>query len=86
MGLRDLIIKNISEAFFVNKEHFRGGSNSKSELLLALCFIIFIQILLLFFGKYLWNNYLTKYVKSVNRIESVWHLLAISILVKLMVN
>ena len=42
--------------------------------------------ILLFLGKYLWNNYLTKLVTVVNPVESVFDLLALSILLNLLVG
>ena len=43
-----------------------------------------IQILLMFFGKFLWNTYLVPSVEFVKPIDSIWNLLGISILLKLL--
>ena len=43
-------------------------------------------VILLFLGKFLWNNYLTKLVTVVNPVESVFDLLALSILLNLLVG
>ena len=48
--------------------------------------LIITNLVLLFFGKYIWNNYLTKAIKTVNPLDNIWELLAISILIKLMIN
>jgi len=45
--------------------------------------VILTQLLLLIFGKFLWNNYLVDAVTFVKPIKSIWHLWALSILFKL---
>ena len=57
-----------------------------AKIIPAILAMITVQILLLFFGKYLWNNYLVKKVTGIKPLESVLELLAISILLKLLVN
>ena len=47
---------------------------------------ILVQLLLLLFVKFLWNNYLVNTITIVNPVKSVWHIWAISILLRLIVQ
>ena len=86
-------MKNLISNWLVNKYHNENFTDNiekeniqnNYKLIVALFFIVLSQIFLLFFGKFLWNNYLIKSVNIVNPINSVWELLAISILVKLII-
>lgn len=69
---------------FMDKNEKENIRNDYS-LVIGLFFIIISQILLLFFGKFLWNNFLVKTFKNVNSINTVWELLALSILFKLII-
>ncbi len=64
------------------KEEFNDNKLQTLPLFLAL---VTTQILILIFGKYLWNNYLVKYVSIVSPVESIIDVLAISILLSLMI-
>ena len=87
---------NIIETFVFNllttnnKEQFTGDPMTELkkmttyQLFAQLIALIIINALVLVFGKFLWNNYLVKVISGVNKIESVWHLLAISILLKML--
>ena len=73
-----------------NNENFTDKSEEENikndyNLVIGLFFIIISQILLLFFGKFLWNKYFVKAFKNVNSINTVWELLALSILFKLII-
>jgi len=86
-------MQNLISNWLVNKYHNENFTDNiekeniqnNYKLIVALFFIVLSQIFLLFFGKFLWNNYLIKSVNIVNPINSVWELLAISILVKLII-
>ena len=54
--------------------------------LIGLISFTLMQVLLLCFGKYLWNNTLVKLVPSVQAASSIWQILGLSILIKLIVN
>jgi len=77
-----------------NKEHFETDTmNSENikkfsnfKLIAMIVSVLITQVLLLSLGKWLWNNYLVKTFNGVNPIESVWQLVAISVLLKLLVN
>ena len=57
-----------------------SGKNAFS-LLLAL---IVVQILVLFFGKFLWNAAVVPLVSVTNEATSIWQILGFSILIKLL--
>lgn len=86
-------MRNLISTWLVSKFHNENFTDKKEKenilnnysLVIGLFFIIISQILLLFFGKFLWNNYLVKTFKNVNSINTVWELLAISILFKLII-
>ena len=89
-------MKNIIETFVLNqllknnKEEFAVDQTSRLrdiafyQLLAKLVALVVVNLLVLLFGKFLWNNYLVKVVSGVKPIESIWHLLAISILLKML--
>lgn len=53
------------------------------SILLALITIIFLQLTL---GKWLWNNYLVNYITIAKPLNSIFDILAISLLIKLIAN
>lgn len=90
-------MKNIIETFVLNlltrtssKEQFEVDAKSEIkklmnyQLLARIIAFVIVNALVLLFGKFLWNNYLAKLVSGVKPIDSVWQLLAISILLKML--
>ena len=63
-------------------EMFVGESNN-AEIWGGLVFMIIVIILLLLLGEYLWNDVLSRVVTVVKPIKSVWELIAIMFLAKL---
>ena len=58
-----------------------GQSATKPEMLgLFIGFIIWL-VIVLFFGKYLWNNVLIKLIPGIKPVTSVWEILGLSILI-----
>ena len=58
-----------------------GQSATKPEMLgLFIGFIIWLFIIL-FFGKYLWNNVLINLIPGIKPVTSVWEILGLSILI-----
>ena len=83
---------NILEKFFANAlskvEQFteeKNADNSKSVIPLVLA-VILTEITILLIGKHLWNNYLVNAVTIVKPIDSVFHLFAIGILIRLLLG
>lgn len=80
--LNNIIFSNI----VCQKENF-VENNEKSityyqNIALIITFMI-TQILILLFGKFLWNNYLVRTVTIIKPIESIFEILALSLLFNL---
>ncbi len=71
-----------------NQEGFQGMGlnqtyNGALPMLLAIVVVLLLQ---LFIGKWLWNSFLVPAVSVVNPLKSIWDILAISILARLLVG
>tara|TARA_B100000674_G_scaffold497671_1_gene532362 strand:- start:101 stop:370 length:270 start_codon:yes stop_codon:yes gene_type:complete len=85
----ELSQKLISAVTSSNSDNFYGGSeekkNSGNGAVLALFLsLLVVFVLLMVFGKYLWNNLLTKVVPAVKPVESVWQLIGLWFLFNLL--
>ena len=60
-----------------------GGTIPTTALIIS---IILSQILFLIFGKWLWNSFLVPIIPAINPVNSIGHLLGLSILIKLLFN
>lgn len=72
------VMNRNKETFGDNKPTYDGIS-----LIIALLIIVLLQ---LFVGKYLWNNYLVRFVPIVKPVDGVIDILAISLLYRLLFN
>jgi hypothetical protein len=82
-------LENFYSKVLQNTEHFDEHDEKPSSfrsLLPTFLAIITVDILLLLFGKYLWNTYLVPASALVNPIGSFIDLLAIKILLRLLLN
>lgn len=62
----------------------RGSMTSSSgEALASLISLVIVYLILLLVGKFLWNEYLVKYVTIIKPIPGIIELLAISVLIRL---
>ena len=73
-----------------NKEGFLSGYNylpqsNENKFIFLLSFII-VEILILIFGKFLWNNVAIYLVPNLRPVTSIWQILGFSILIKLLTN
>jgi hypothetical protein len=59
---------------------------SSYQILAMVVSVIVTQLLLLLLGKWLWNTYLVKIVSGIKPLENIGQLIAISILLKLLIN
>ena len=86
--MRDLIEKATIEFFKQNSpEGFsENNDNKKIELIASIVSLVIVQIILLFLGQWLWNDFLVPAINFAQPIESIWQLLAISVLIKLLLN
>ena len=57
----------------------------KNPALVIISFII-IEILVLCFGKWLWNNIATQLIPALKPVKNIWQILGFSVLVKLLTN
>ena len=80
------ILENLYSKILPVKEDFGHKKQIRSNLVPLLLANLTALVILLFLGKFLWNNYLTKLVTVVNPVESVFDLLALSILLNLLVG
>ena len=80
------ILENLYSKILPVKEDFGHKKETRSNLVPLLLANLTALVILLFLGKFLWNNYLTKLVTVVNPVESVFDLLALSILLNLLVG
>ena len=60
------------------------GVDSVRSALVSTITAIIVLVLILFFGKYLWNNVLHVLIPGVKEAKSVWQILGISILIMLL--
>jgi hypothetical protein len=79
------VLEKFYSSILPDDEHF-NMNNKLAKVIPAILAMITVQILLLFFGQYLWNTFLTKKISGIKPLNSVWELLGISILLKLLVN
>ena len=90
--MSQLIEKCIYNALsYTNQEHFNVNENSaykmnKLQLISFILGLILCQLLLLLLGKWLWNTYLVSVIDNVRPINSIWQILGISVLLKLLIN
>ncbi len=72
-----------------NHEGFQGNpldfkNLSGKNALSMLVALVIVQILVLFFGKFLWNKAVVPLVSFANESTSIWQILGLSILIKLL--
>ncbi len=76
------------ETFITSKDGFYGGApvvpNRAAGALSLLLAVIVVYVILAVFGKFLWNNFLTKYITVLKPIDSWIDIIAISILLRLL--
>ena len=59
---------------------------STYQIIALIVSLIVSQFLLLFLGKWLWNEFLVPSVQSVNKLDSIWQIMGISVLLRLLIN
>ena len=59
---------------------------SNYQIIALIVSLIISQLILLLIGKWLWNSFLVPAVDNINALSSVWQLLGISLLLKLLIN
>ena len=66
------------------REGFDNSEIKKISPFTTLIVLVIVWILLLFFGKFLWNDVLVKLVPAIKPATSIWQILAIHILFNLL--
>jgi hypothetical protein len=91
------IMRDVIEQFIVNQfnsnvdENFEDSVKSNKlynhkgniHLFAMIVSLLLSQVLLLFFGKWLWNTCLVPTVSSINPLDNIWQLLGLSFLLRL---
>jgi hypothetical protein len=82
-------VSHFIEKFMSKRDNFVGGSSSDAmarsvSLIAFVLAVVLVYALVFLFGKFLWNNFLVKYVSVVKPVDSWIDLVAISILGRLM--
>ena len=93
--MRQVISDMIQGLVYKIQEPFNGGGNMntmqlqslaiKSPVILILSFII-VELLVIIIGKYIWNNVVVYLIDIAKPAKSIWQILGLSILIKLMTN
>lgn len=82
------VIANTLNVAFSQTETFDGNGRveppSGRLAIVSFLTVFLIFTLLLFFGKYLWNNVLVVLVPAVKPAKSVWQILGLAVLISLM--
>lgn len=66
------------------REGFENSDLKKLNPFTSLIILVIVWLLLLFFGKFLWNDVLVKLVPAIKPAKSIWQILAIHILFNLL--
>ena len=61
-----------------------GTKKNSGQALMTMVFSLIVFLIFLFLGKYLWNESLVKVVPNIKKIESVWELFLLILLLRLL--
>ena len=91
--MRDIIQSSVFNSMLCLTKNNENFSDKKENyirnvsilnLIASVISVVIVYALILLLGKYLWNNYLVEVSDSIKPIESLWTLLGISVLFKLL--
>jgi len=77
-------VENFINACVNNREGF-GSERMRSSVIALVSFVI-VELLVLLLGQWLWNSALVDLVTIVRPVTSMWRLLGVSVLFRLMFN
>ena len=84
------VIESLLNYTLQKSENFSGGAmeklSSNTKIIATIISFVVVQVTLLFLGKWLWNEYLVKAVTIVKPLESIWQILGVSVLLKLILS
>ena len=96
MGLNTFISSALESLSNNSQEQFQGytggfnahsaSGSAKTSPWVAFFTLIIIEILVLIFGKYLWNEVAVQLIPALKKVKNIWQILGLSILIKLLVN
>lgn len=66
-----------------NNEGFAAEQSDADMVSMVIAFVI-AQVVIMFLGRWLWNGFLTKLVTVVKPMKSVWQMLGVSVLLRLL--
>lgn len=66
--------------------HGKVPDFSKKDAWIVVLSFIIVELILLVIGKFLWNKIVIDIIPGLRRINSIWQLLGLSILIKLLTN
>ena len=89
--MRKVIYNLLESSLNHSKENFQLAGQSHNYLtgknpFLIIISLLLAEILVLFLGKWLWNNVVIHLVSSLKPAKSIWEILGLSILIKLIIN
>ena len=61
-----------------------GASGSSQAVIVSLITVSIVFMLILFIGKFLWNNVLHELVPAIKPAKSVWQILGLAVLISLL--
>ncbi len=82
------IVENFIRDNNTNQEHYSNHvatEENKAALLSFFLIYLGVYLLLMVLGQFLWNNYVVDMVSVARPVNSIWHIVALSILVKLVI-
>ena len=77
-------VRNALSACVNNKEGFET-ERMRTSVISIVSFVV-VELLVLLLGQWLWNSSLVNLVTIVRPVSSMWHLLGVSVLFRLMFN
>jgi hypothetical protein len=82
------IVENFIRENNTNQENYSNhlaNEGNKAALLSFFLIYLGVYLLLMVLGQFLWNNYVVDMFSIARPVNSIWHIVALSILVKLVI-
>ena len=82
------IVENFIREKGTNQENYEnnlGANENKAALVSFFLVYLGVYLLLMVLGQFLWNNYVVDMFSITRPVTSIWHIVALSILVKLVI-
>jgi hypothetical protein len=82
------IVENFIRDNNTNQENYANhmpNENNKAALISFFLIYLGVYLLLMVLGQFLWNNYVVDMLSIARPVTSIWHIVALSILVKLVI-